>query len=80
MLIRVERTTEVVLITVSDMDLNTTVRVALVFSWKAIFTAAQVKKNEGLWYATFTNPTGGRKLSSRNTLGSSYVSAIQFIN
>ena len=46
-LIRVERPMEVVLITVSDMDLNTTVRVALVFSWKAIFTTAQVKKMKG---------------------------------
>ena len=43
-LIRVERTTQVVLTTVSDMDLNTTVRVALVFNWKAIFTTAQVKR------------------------------------
>jgi len=44
----VERTTEVVPTTVSDMDLNTIVLVALVLSWKAIFTTAQVKGNERL--------------------------------
>ena len=62
MLTRAERTTEVAPTTVSEMDLNTTVLVALVLNWKAIVTTAQVKRNERLWYAGFTNLTGGHKL------------------
>ena len=56
-LIRVERTTEVVPTTVSEMDLNTTVHVVLGFDWKAIFTTAKVKRNGGLWYAVVISKT-----------------------